>query len=837
MVIAMLLVILMMAVGLQKMLERGHERALAEQSETSSSLAFALEDSTVRSVQAVIGALETIAENAGERSATLDTIKSRFLRGMPQLRYIDIVPLDEAGACTRRLSNTEVLFLPAQSGRFWGDSADIQGLTYWPICVPYRIQNEIAGYVIGSVNLNYYTGLFQAVSNNQRQVALYLFSGEKVVGEGDANMSPVLRERLLERSWGELRSHDTQGEYLESYRGASFYPLIISIRSYNQDALDNWLHDARLVRSIFSVLAILLLMMLTMYLMFKHHRDKVQGDNHLLSMAIRSAANAIFITDPKGRIEWVNEAFTTLTGYRLAEVRHRTPRILNSGFHDKPFFTQLWQTISNGQNWRNELVNRHKSGQFITVEQTVTPILDNKGDITHFIAVHEDVTVRKEVEQQVLYMARHDDLTGLTNRRYFEQCLEDRVADRQHGQIALLFIDLDRFKDINDTLGHEAGDVLLKRVANTLSRLMPDETLLSRLGGDEFALFLHPVGSEAQIHSLAKNIVSALATPFEFKGTTFAVSCSVGVAMSDIDCIDASSLLRQADLAMYRAKHAGKNTYRFFDETMDERMQRRVAIQQYVEEALQDPKQLMLYYQPQLDGVQRSISGVEVLLRWQRQGEWLSPAEFIPILEDSGQIVELGRWVMESALMQMADWIHRGVNVGELSINLSAVQLSSSDVALELIQLMEYYDIPSSRVAVEFTETTLMVRSAQLTRNLATLRAHQIKIAVDDFGTGYCSLSYLRELEANYLKIDQSFVKGIGEIESDECIVSATIAMAKGLNMHVIAEGVETQQQAQYLVQHGCDFLQGYGFAHPMPAEALETWLIKHAQHKGLSKA
>lgn len=827
---------MVMVISLQNLLGRGYERALAEQSLTSSTLAYTLEDSVIRSTEAAIGALETLAANVLNRPPhTMNALKDRLLRGLPQLRNVDFVPLAKATDCNQRVSNMDTLFLPPQQGRFWGDSVDLPELSYWPICVPYRLQNEIVGYVIGSVNLNYYKSLFQSLSSSQREASLYLFSGEVILG-GAGALTDQRRERIMARSWGEARGRDDKGEYLDSYRATSFYPLVISLRSYNADALANWHNDAQVVRTIFAILTLALLAMLAMYLVLKHKRDKVQGDNYLLSMAIRSAANAIIITDPKGHIEWVNDAFTSLTGYRLSEVRGRTPRVLNSGVHEQPFFENLWRVISQGQSWRNELVNRHKNGGFITVEQTITPILDNKGQVEYFIAVHEDITVRKETEQQVLYMAQHDDLTGLANRRHFEQCLDECVSKCQHGSIALLFIDLDRFKEINDTLGHDAGDVLLKRVAKKLRGLMPDEAFLSRLGGDEFALFIYPAMKQAQIHHLAQSIVNAIGKPFEYRETTFSVSCSIGVAMHDVAQIDASSLLRQADLAMYRAKQSGKNTYCFFDDSMDESMQHRVSIQRYLEQALTDPEQLILYYQPQIDCKSGAVCGVEVLIRWHRQGKWISPAEFIPIAEDSGQIVELGRWIMNAALRQLADWRSRHLQVGKLSINLSAVQLSNSDVVMELINMMKRYGIPHNAVTVEFTETTLMVRSAQLERNLTMLRQYSIAIAIDDFGTGYCSLSYLRELAANYLKIDQSFIRGIGENESDECIVSATIAMAKGLRMDVVAEGVETEAQASYLTSQGCDYLQGFGFAPPMAVTALESW-VRHIQTPSKEKA
>ena len=825
---SVLALLFVMAFSSQQILQRGQARALQEQSATNSALSYVLEDSIIRSLQAATGALQTLSADLIQRSPqSTNTLRVRLLSGLPQLRNIHIVPTSAAPLC-HRFKGEDIMFLPVQQGRYWGDDAALEGLSYWPICVPYYLDDQVMGYVIGSVNLNYYQSLFQSVATGYRQVSMYLSTGDKIVGEGADRLSSSVQDRLTARSWGEIRETSVTTPYLESYRSTSFFPLVVTLRSYNQHALADWRQDANVMEAVFWAMGLAILGMLILYVIHKHKREQVIGSNHLLSMAVRSTANAIFITDPKGRIEWVNDAFTRLTGYTLGHVRNKTPRILNAGVHDRPFFQELWRTIAQGRTWRNELVNRHRDGHLISVDQTITPLFDKQGAVEYYIAVHEDITARKQAEEQALYLAQHDELTQLKNRRFFETSLDECTSTQTAGTIALMFIDLDRFKEINDTLGHDAGDVLLKRTAKILQRTLPDNALLSRLGGDEFALYVYPAQEEAQVHVIAQSIVAALVKPFRYANTTFSVSCSVGVAMTEVNDADASSLLRQADLAMYRAKQSGKNTYRFFDESMDKSMQHRVRLQRYLDQALRQPEQLQLYYQPQLAADTGVFTGAEALIRWQREGEWISPATFIPIAEDSGQILELGRWVIRAAVQQLRAWLDAGIWQGKLSINLSAAQLSNTDVAKDLISQLTEYRIPHQHIAVEFTETTLMVRSAQLLRNLGLLRSANIAIAIDDFGTGYCSLSYLKEMEAQYLKIDRSFTDGIGNNESDECIVDATLAMARGLHMKVVAEGVETAHQARYLAQHGCDVLQGYYFAQPMPADELVAWIAAH---------
>ena len=458
-----------------------------------------------------------------------------------------------------------------------------------PFCISVKDGlGNIEAILLASINPQYFTNLFRDVLEGQNaEISLYRYDGLPLVAHNPTPASNTLKQALKDQSWGEYRiKQQTPDAALLSYRSTSLLPLIVTIESSEQAALKAWRRDERMLSLVMMTLSALILLVTLFIVIVLERRDRILGDNRLLSTAIRSAANAVFITDKKGNIHWVNEAFLQLTGYQFHEVEGKNPRILNSGQHSPNFFQQLWQEILKGNSWRGELVNRHKDGQHMIVEQTITPIVDRSGEINHFVAVHEDVTARRHAEQQALYLADHDPLTGLPNRRFFEHRLHDIFATDYKDSAAILFIDLDRFKEINDTMGHEAGDALLNHTTHKLSTLLNGDHLLARLGGDEFAILVYPSKGDKQLSTLAEQLIQTVASPFIYEDNQFTVTCSVGIAFGTIQSADASLLLRQADMAMYRAKHEGKNTYRFFDEAMDELMKRRVFLQHQLEQAV-----------------------------------------------------------------------------------------------------------------------------------------------------------------------------------------------------------------------------------------------------------
>ncbi|WP_140054601.1 bifunctional diguanylate cyclase/phosphodiesterase [Oceanospirillum sanctuarii] len=844
-----LFVLVFLWLVLQHTVNKGVSRSLAEQEASNGLLAHALEDSVVRSFQSVNSSMITLVESLpqlGER-IEVENILREQLRTAPQLRSIDLLNAEGvitatvtrnfgsklSYSCIDRLKNeamTEFIIGTPKPGRYPNDPfADRTALSHIPFCLPVRDEQGVVQQIlIASINPQYFGNLFSSVSDTLHSyVQLYRYDGAGLLGDDQATPNTrALLTQVKETSWGQYRETISGHNYLISYRSTSLLPLITVLVSEENAALASWKHDERMIRLFLLLAAVFTIFAALIIAVLMEKRRLTEGDNYLLSTAIRSTANAIFITNRSGEIHWINKAFTQLTGYSFEEVKGKNPKILNSGCHSKDFFGGLWAAILAGKSWRGELVNRHKEGHTMTVEQTVTPIMNNQGEAEHFIAVHEDMTARKSAEQRALFLADHDPLTSLPNRRYFEHHLYDIFRSKNLNEVSILFIDLDRFKEINDTMGHEAGDALLIHTTDNLQKVLPEQALLARLGGDEFAVLSEGATEHHQQATLAEKIIAAVAQPFHYGDGTFSVTCSVGIAMGGYSATDASMMLRQADLAMYRAKHDGKNTFRFFDEAMDALMKRRVFLQQQLELAVHRETDLSLRFQPQVEAETGRVYGAEALLRWEvGDGEWVSPAEFITLAEETGQILEVGVWLMESLFRQMAEWNAKGLAFGKISMNISSVQLARDTLAQRLLDLLDKFSIPYTQVCVEITETTLMTDSEMVTENLRRLKKAGITLSIDDFGTGYSSMSYLKALDADHLKIDRSFIIGIGVNESDEHIVRATMALAHSLGMETVAEGVDSREQLAFLQKLSCDYIQGYLFAKPLDAADFEAFV------------
>lgn len=835
---------------LQQNLRHGAARTLNEQESSNMLLVHALEDSVTRAFQSVNSSMHALAESLPQIAPEeVPELLKTQLRTSPQLRSFELIQADSGEvvasananaigkldyACIAQIRNeplSEFIIGKPKPGRYPNDRfATRSGLAHIPVCLPVQdAQGQVRQILIASANPQYFDNLFRSISETlTAAVQVYRYDGALLLGERTLK-APIqaLMTQVLQRGWGSFRYSIDEQNYLISYRSTSLLPLITVMAASEQAALSSWYQDKRLMQLVFAVVSALILLMALVVALLLEKKRQDQGDIHLLSTAIRSTANAIFITNRDGEIHWVNRAFSQLTGYSFDEVRGKNPKILNAGVHSPAFFADLWQMILSGESWRGELVNRHKDGRRMTVEQTVTPIFDPQGKPEHFIAVHEDVTARKNAEQKALFLADHDPLTSLPNRRYFEQQLQKMDLEHKLDQVSIFFIDLDRFKEINDTLGHEAGDALLIHAASQLRQTLPAMCLIVRLGGDEFAVLSDQGDSEAVTAQLAEKILHALAQPFCYAEGSYSITCSVGIAMGRCSARNASMMLRQADLAMYRAKHDGRNTYRFFDDKMDREMSRRVHLQQQLDLSLsRGGEGLSLYFQPQVCGDSGELYGAEALLRWcLPDGEQVSPAEFIPLAEDTGQILELGSWLTENLFRTLARWNREQLYFGVLSVNISALQLARDNLAEQMQTLQSRFSVPGHQVCIEITETTLMVDSAPVADNLKQLKQAGFVLSIDDFGTGYSSMSYLRALQANHLKIDRSFIIGIGKYDSDEHIVRATIALAHSLGMETVAEGVDSPEQLAFLQQLGCDYIQGYLFARPLPAPDFERYV------------
>ena len=847
--LAMLFVLLCFWITLQHTARQGVARSLAAQETSSEVLLHALEDAVVRTFSSVNNAMQTLSERIAHANPPFDisTVLREQLYASPQIRAIDVlttqgvvvasvtksVGVQMDYSCLAVLANephTEFVIENPRQGRYPHDLFAAQSAhSYIPLCVPvHDAQGQLSQVLVASIKPQYFYNLFASVTESFGfYIHLYRYDGQKLlsVGEVEPSMQALLQQ-VKERSWGQLRETIVGDKFLVSFRSTSVLPLVLVLLSDETSALAAWLHDEQMMRWFLLIISCVTIVASLVIVVLREKRWQAQGDIRLLSTAIRSTANAIFITNKKGDIYWINNAFTLLTGYSFEEINGKNPRILNSGYQHKDFYKALWATILEGQSWRGELINRHKLGHTLVVEQTITPILDKNGQVEYFIAVHEDVTARKNAEEKAVYVADHDALTGLPNRRYFERHLDRVFKYANSMEVAVIFINLDRFKDINDSMGHAAGDALLIHTTANLQALLDESHVLARLGGDEFAILVKNVTNQDQLTHLASNVVTAITKSFHYDDAVFNMTCSAGVAIGNQKNSDAANMLRQANIAMYRAKREGKNTFRFFDKEMDELIKRRVYLQQHIDLALQSGAGFSLRYQPQVYTHNGSLAGAEVLMRWEiAEGDWVPPDEFITLAEETGQILEVGIWLMQNLFAQMAEWNSRGVNYGKISINISAVQLARDTLAQRMLALMETFSIAPEQVCVEITETTLMTNSELGMNNLKLIKDAGISLSIDDFGTGYSSLSYLNALDADELKIDRSFILGIGGQGSDEHIVRATIALAHSLNLATVAEGVDSYEQLEFLQSLSCDYIQGYLFSKPLMAEEYERFI------------
>ena len=551
----------------------------------------------------------------------------------------------------------------------------------------------------------------------------------------------------------------------------------------------------------------------------------------LQGAAMETAANAIIITDRKGTIQWVNPAFTELSGWPAEEAVGNNPRILKSGEQDPEIYRELWSTVLAGHPWKGEVIQRHRDGHHYTVEQTITPIRGALGGITHFIAVHQDITQRKEAEEHIQRLAFYDPLTGLPNRRLFQDRLEHAVAraERQERLTALMFLDLDHFKDVNDSLGHEVGDALLQAVAERLKELLRATDSVARLGGDEFAIIQCGLTNVDGAAVLAEKVVEALGEPFEIQGRQIFTGSSVGITIYPFDDSDINALVQNADTAMYRAKREGRGTYQFHTADMNAAAHARMALIADLHHAIEH-HEFSLHYQPQVSLKSGGIIGLEALIRWHHPEHGLvSPAEFIPVAEESGLIVPIGHWVLDEACRQARQWQEAGLPQMRIAVNISARQFRQGAIVEAVALTLANSGLDPDWLELEVTESALMDDVESAIDTMERLRALGVHLAIDDFGTGYSSMSYLKRFPVDHLKIAAEFIRDMTADTDDSAIAKAIIDMGHSLNMKVIAEGVETDQQLRCLIDKGCDEKQGFFFSRPLPPKELEE-LIRNAR-------
>ncbi len=552
-------------------------------------------------------------------------------------------------------------------------------------------------------------------------------------------------------------------------------------------------------------------------------QTRAQEALHLSSRVIEHSHSAIVVTDAQGYILTTNPAFTQMSGYSKEEVQGRRPAIIRAGLEDDSATRDnVWQRLQDEGFWRGEVRSRHKNGRYYMQWLTASAVKDAAGKVTHYIGISDDITENKEAIKRIDFLAYYDSLTELPNRQLARDRMEQEItrAKREHdGSFALLIVDLDQFKAINDALGHTVGDELIKAAAHRLVDTVRETDTVSRQGGDEFLIMLTGDIEMHAVSAICSKIMEALTRPFEIGEHTLSISASIGVAMFPDDGICFDSLMTRADMAMYSAKDAGRNAYRFFNDRMNVDVMDRILVRNGLMRALEH-QEFILHYQPQVDLTTGKIFGVEALIRWENPVIGLVPPDrFIPIAESSGLVVEMGSWVLKEACRQLRNWQDEfGLTDLVMAVNISALQFTRGDLFEAVNTALKESGVSPSSLELELTETVLLKEAEQALEVMSRLRDLGVKMSIDDFGTGYSSMSYLKRLPVDKLKIDRSFVKDIDVDTDDAAIARAVISLGHIMGLSIIAEGVENECQLEFLRLHGCDQYQGYYFSRPLPA-------------------
>lgn len=558
-------------------------------------------------------------------------------------------------------------------------------------------------------------------------------------------------------------------------------------------------------------------------------RKRSERQMDTLATAVKQSSDWILIADRSGMIEYVNDAVEQVTGYTREEILGQTPRILKSGKHDRAFYRKMWRTILAGLTYSGILTNRKKNGELFEVYHTITPIKDPAGAISHFVATSKDITVLRQMKEKISFLAYYDDLTGLPNRALFADRLRQTVAraDEHDRYVGVLFIDIDRFHLINDTLGALFGDVLLKETGQRLSGSVREGDSVARFGSDEFVVALADLASTEDLLLLLQGLQARLAEPIHVTGEEIVLAFSIGVSLYPNDSRNSLALLQNADMACQQARQEGGNCCRFFTAEMNKAAAEFILIEKRLKNAIKN-HEFILNYQPYWDTHSRKMVGMEALLRWQSPENGLvMPGKFIHVLEETGMIVEVGDWVFESVVRQLTAWRDQGYPVVPVSFNLSMIQFRRKDLVEKIRRTLAASGLDPALLTAEITESAFMEDIEYTGAVLVELRKMGLSISIDDFGTGYSSLSYLKKLPVDNLKIDISFIRELGKDPDAEAIVSAIITMANALNLKTIAEGVETELQWQALRLLRCDTIQGFYFSPPLPADGLAD-LLRH---------
>lgn len=564
-------------------------------------------------------------------------------------------------------------------------------------------------------------------------------------------------------------------------------------------------------------------------LLFIQERNFAEiAKNSIIEQIFNHTNEAIFVTDSQGFIQTINKSFSDITGYSEEEIVGKTPAVLNSGKQDKLFYKKFWQQIIEQGSWQGEIWNKRKNGEIYPEWMSINSIRDESGHIANYICQFTDITNRKKSEEELHFHAYHDALTCLPNRHLLFEKLKSlcELNQEQPTYFAILFCDLDRFKVINDSLGHHVGDELLKSVASRFEAKLRDSDILARSGGDEFIVVIEGEKSLKNLDKICLQILSLFEKPFQTKYGELKTTLSIGVSQFPADSIDVRELISFADVAMYKVKKSGGNHYSLFDRQEKAFIQQKLQLEKEIFQAINN-NQFEVWYQPQVNANTREVYGIECLIRWVHPEHGLIPPDlFIPIAEANGSIKELGYFVLKTACHQLRKWRVNNLFTGVMAINISLRQFERNDLLAQVKQVLTDEMLPAEALELEVTESLFSEDNHHLTPILCDLRALGVKVAIDDFGTGYSSLQRLKSLPIDNVKIDKCFVDNIEYCHEDVAIVMAIILLSKTFNVDLVAEGIETKEQAEKLIDLGCFNQQGYFYSKPIKAADFETWLI-----------
>ena len=557
-------------------------------------------------------------------------------------------------------------------------------------------------------------------------------------------------------------------------------------------------------------------------------RDRQLAELRLAGAVFENTTEGIVVTDPEQRIQRVNPAFTAITGYPAEEVIGRSPSVLHSGLQDEAFYQDLWASIRQSGHWQGEIWNRRKNGEIYPELLSIAEVHDDDQRLAHYIATFADVSQAHNAREELTYRTYHDPLTDLPNRELFRERLQ-RALESEQSQLALLFIDLKGFRALNDSVGSEAGDTILRRVASRLREAVGDQDTVARVGGDEFWLLLHGARAGRSVDDWVDHLLAVLARPLELDLQTVRLEANMGVTLAPDDATEMEALLTNAATALHRAQAENGGQVHYFRPEMQAAVQQRVRLEEGLKVAIENDE-LRVWFQPQVDLARRSLEGLEALVRWEHP-EWgmVSPGEFIPVAERTGQVVAIGDWVLETALARLAAWRDEGYLLPRVAVNMAAAQLQRPDSPDQVAAALRRHGLPPEKLELEITEEGLMTDPEAVSQVMRRLRALGVRLAIDDFGTGYSSLAYLKTFPVHTLKIDKSFVDGLPGEDDKNSIIEAILAVAGALHQEVVAEGVETGEQAKWLRDRQVTWAQGFYYYRPQPHTGIADLLTRAA--------